>query len=128
MKLSREQRFILFSLGICYVEANKRLRDRAVQVSLSKKAFIDFVMGSGLAKKTERALYRNLEGLEERKFVSYRGKYLALTDKGQRVFSVINREITPYINVFGVIGKEEFFKHMKKARTILAQEESVKNY
>ena len=71
MKQSKVHSFILFSLGAWFEEANKHIEDKPLQVSISKKTFIELVMNAGIARKQERALYKNLETLEKKKLISY---------------------------------------------------------
>ncbi|MBI4163578.1 MAG: hypothetical protein HY512_01835 [Candidatus Aenigmarchaeota archaeon] len=118
MKLAEKQRFILFVLGKIYDEANRKLKDRILEVSVSKSAFIEVVMGGGLAKKKERALYKNLESLEKSKLISYENKVLKLTKKGQSVYSQIDKDLAPYVEILKVIERENVLKFTSKAKTI----------
>ncbi len=117
MKLSEKQKFILFVLGKLYEESNKRLKERILQVSVSKSAFIEIVRKGGLTEKGERALYRNLEDLEKSGHLSYENKILKLIKKGEKEHSKISRELSPYLNIIKVIETENLVKLTKKART-----------
>ena len=64
MKTTKTQNFILFTLGKWYEEANKKIKGKPLEVCISKKTFIELVMKAKIAKKLERALYKNLETLE----------------------------------------------------------------
>ena len=56
MKATSVQKFILYSLGSWIEEANKRIVDKQLQVSISKALFIEMVRNAGLAEKQKRAL------------------------------------------------------------------------
>ena len=116
MPLKEKQRFMLFVLGKLYEEANSKLKGRLLEVSVSKSAFIEIVKKGGLTKKGERALYKNLEGLEKSKMISYETKILKLTEKGLNFYSQINKELAPYINIIKIIESENMLKLTSKAR------------
>ena len=116
MKLSEQQKFILFALGKCYQKCNQDLNERILQASISKSAFIEIVNKAGLAKKKERALYKNLESLGEARFISYENKNLALTKKGKKAFDRLNKDLQPYTNLIQIIQSEDLLKLTKKAR------------
>lgn len=118
MGLAEKQKFILFVLGKLCEVANKNLKEKILQVSISKSAFIEIVKKGGLAEKGERALYKNLEGLEKYGFVSYENKILKLTNKGSKEYSRINRQTTPYLDIIKIIEAENLVKLTAKARTI----------
>ncbi len=117
MSLSEKQRFILFVLGKLYDEANKKLRDRVLEVSVSKSAFIEVVMRGGLTKKKERALYKNMESLEKSKLISYENKILKLTKKGESLYSQIDKGLAPYVEIIDSIEKQNLLKFTSKAKT-----------
>ena len=56
MKLSEQQKFILFALGKCYQKCNQNLKGKMLEASISKSAFIEIVGKAGITKKQERAL------------------------------------------------------------------------
>ena len=116
MKLSEQQKFILFALGKCYQKCNQDLNERILQASISKSAFIEIVKKAGLTKKKERALYKNLESLGEARFISYENKNLALTKKGKKAFDRLNKDLQPYTNLIQIIQSEDLLKLTKKAR------------
>ncbi len=117
MKLPEKQKFILFVLGKLYDVANKKLKGRLLEVSVSKSAFIEVVMGGGLAKKKERALYKNMESLEKSKLISYESKILKLTKKGESLYNQIDKSLAPYVEIIGLIEKENLLKFTNKAKT-----------
>lgn len=103
MGLSKEQRFILFVLGTCRAELDSRVRDKPLDFALSKSAFISLVRNASIVKKKDRALYKNLEGLEKSKLVSYSGRDLRLSSKGLRVFSQLEKEILPCVRALELV-------------------------
>ncbi|MEM2916330.1 MAG: hypothetical protein QXT19_03170 [Candidatus Woesearchaeota archaeon] len=122
MRVTRVQAYILFALGTCYEECSKRFAGKPMAVSMSKVAFIELARKANITAKKERALYKNLEALEDLKLISYENKNLALTEKGQRVFERIKKDLMPYINVKGVLTSDHVLNYTTKAQTILKGE------
>lgn len=119
MKSTKTQNFILFSLGKWYEEANKKIKGKPLEVCISKKSFIELVTKASLAKKQERALYKNLETLEKKKFISYKNKELMLTKKGKKLYDKLNKEISPYLNLYDKLKSKSPTSYTKKVQTIL---------
>ena len=117
MRLTDNQRFVLFVLGKIYEESDKRLKDRLLQVSISKSAFIEILKKGGLTQKGERALYRNLEDLEKSRHISYENRFLRLTKKGNSIYNKIVGQLEPYLNIIKIIEQKNPIKLTKKART-----------
>lgn len=118
MRVTRVQAFILFALGTCYAECSKRFSGKPLAVSLNKVTFIELARKANIAKKKERALYKNLESLEQLKLITYDKKNLALTKKGQKLYERVKSDLEPYINVRGVLAND-VLKYTTKAQTIL---------
>jgi hypothetical protein len=121
MRATKVQAFILFALGTCYAECSRRFADKPIAVSMNKVAFIELARKANIAKKKERALYKNLEALEQLKLVSYDSKNLALTDKGWKLYERIRNDLEPYISVKGVLN-DDLLKFTSKAQTILKRD------
>ena len=119
MKTTKKQNFILFTLGKWYEEANKKIKGKLLSVCISKKIFIELVMKAGIAKKHERALYKNLETLEKKKLISYDNKVLALTLRGKKLFEKINNQISPYINLYDKLKSKDPTTYTRKVQTVL---------
>jgi len=117
MKLTEKQKFILFVLGKLHEETNKKLRDRLLEASISKSAFIEIVKKAGLTEKGERALYKNLEDLEKSRHISYENRFLRLTKKGNSIYNKIVGQLEPYLNIIKIIEQKNPIKLTKKART-----------
>ena len=113
MQLSPQQKFILFALGRCYEECNKRFRDAPLHVNMSKVRFIELARAAGMVHKGERALYRNLEGLQHKKLVSYNNRSLKLTERGQRHFQHLHQQMDPYVTVSLLLKSEDILKYSK---------------
>src|SRR3989338_1567678 len=118
MKLSEQQRFILFALGKCYQKCNQNLKSRMLEASISKSAFIEIVGKAGITKKKERALYKNLESLEKSKLILYENKNLKLTERGKKVFDKLNNKLYPYFNLTHVIDSTDPLKLTSKAKAV----------
>lgn len=117
MNLSEKQKFILFVLGKLYEESNRKLKEKILQVSISKSAFIEIVKKGGLTEKGERALYKNLEDLEKLNYISYENRILKLTKKGEKEYNKINKQLMPYFNIIKIIEAENLVRLTKKAKT-----------
>ncbi|MBU0615489.1 MAG: hypothetical protein KJ601_05320 [Nanoarchaeota archaeon] len=118
MKPTKVQKYILFTLGSWFEKANEKIKDKPLEVSISKKTFIGFAIKAGVAGKQERALYRNLELLEKSKLVSYSNSELKLTKKGEQLYTKICQELNPYLCVLSKLETENPIKYCKKVQTI----------
>lgn len=98
MSLSKTQLRILYSLGQCYRKLNQPYQDKPLTVFISKIAFIELLKQADFIQKQERALYKNLEFLEKKKFIEYNNKKIKLTQRGQRLFNRIEKEIKPFVD------------------------------
>jgi hypothetical protein len=119
MPLTKVGSFMLFSLGLCYSRFELRFADRHVALMISKADFIDLMQRAGIAHKKERALYKNLQDLEEKRYISYEHRTLALTKKGQKVFAKLQRNMMPYLEVAGILGSDDILRFVTKRQTIL---------
>ena len=106
MGLSKKHKFILYILYQFLREANKRLKDKPLEMSVSKIHFIKALKKTGIAEKSERALYRNLEILEKKKLIKYENKFLMPTKRGLKLFTAMHIEIFPFIHALKIIKKE----------------------
>jgi len=113
MGLSKQQAFVLFALGRCYEECDRRFADKPLVVNMSKKAFIGLARAANMVSKGERAMYKNLEDLEGKKLVSYDGKSLKLTERGNNHFQDLLGKVEPYIAVSMLLRSENVLKYAK---------------
>jgi predicted transcriptional regulator len=118
MKSTKTQRFILYSLGKWFEEANKKIKNTSLAVSISKTSFIELVLNSGIAKKQKRAIYKNLEDLEKRKLINYKNKEMELTKKGKKLFKEIKADLKPYIIVYKKLKEKSPTSYTKKVQTV----------
>ncbi|MBW2978342.1 hypothetical protein KY331_05850 [Candidatus Woesearchaeota archaeon] len=118
MKITNKQKFILYTLGKWYAEANNKLKGKPFHVMISKSVFIDVAKKAKMVKKKERALYKNLEFLEKKKLISYVNKNLSLTAKGKKLFDKLNEELSPYLNVTETLKKQNPLSYSRKAQTV----------
>ena len=119
IKATDVQKLILFTLGSWYLEAQRKFKDTPVSLTISKATFIDLIMRANIAGKQERALYKNLEGLEKNRYISYEDKSLALTKKGQKLFEKSYKELRPYINVIHVLKQKDPLSYSRRMQTKL---------
>lgn len=115
--ISQKKRFILFTLGEYYSEANKKLKEKDLLVSISKSVFIDLLMKTKIISKKERALYKDLEDLEATRLISYTNRVLKLTTKGKKEYNKIRKEIIPYLNLAKILNAAELYRLAKKSQT-----------
>lgn len=107
MKLTKTQRLILFALGKFYVSLNQPLIEKPVQVRTSKIAFIEHLLKSKIVSKQERALYKNLETLENKKLILYENRMIMFTESGLKELEKISKEIEHFIDL------EKYFQQEK---------------
>src|ERR1041385_5250000 len=113
--LKSHERFIFFALGRCQFEAKKRFEGKPLSVSMSKAAFIELARAAGMVAKSPRAVYRNLEELEKRKYVDYQTRSLILTERGQKAYEKILTELLPYFTV-AQIASNDVLKFTSKVK------------
>ena len=118
MGYTKVQRLMLYTLGKWFKEANKRVKGKHLKVSISKVHFIEVIKGSGVAQKQIRALYKNLEALEKKKLVVYNNKELEITNKGQKLFEEIKKELLPYIVVYKKLKGKSPISYTRKIQTV----------
>lgn len=117
MQLTPTHRFMLFTLGSWYLGANKKLKDKQLEVSISKAIFIGIIKKAGLVEKQPRAIYKNLEIIEKNKLIRYENKSLSLTKKGQKIFLKIYKENRPYMNVIKLLDEKDPLSYSKRIQT-----------
>lgn len=115
MSLTKTQQRILYSLGQCYQKLNQPFQDKPFKVFISKIAFIELLKQADFIKKQERALYKNLELLEKKKLLAYKEKKIKLTQRGQRTFNRIEKEIKPFVDI-----RDFWHQNPKTARQLQA--------
>lgn len=113
MGLSRPQAFVLFALGRCYEECDRRFADKPLVVQMSKKSFIELARAANMVSKGERAMYKNLEDLEAKKLISYDRKSLKLTERGEKRFQELLTKIEPYLSVSLLLRSEDVLKYTR---------------
>ena len=118
MKTTKVQNFMLFTLGKWFEEANKKIKNKSLKVSISKKTFIDLVKKAEFAKKKERALYKNLEILEKKKLIVYKNKELELSKKGEKLYLDIDKRISPFFKVYRKLQDKSPISYTKKLQTV----------
>jgi len=121
LKLSKEERYILYALGKSYESFNRQFSDKPLEVSISKVVFIDILISSKSVKKKERAIYKNLEALEKKKFIKYNEKELSFTKKGLNEFKSIDENIKNYTDLIEHIQNPRTISLHKKLQTKLKQ-------
>ena len=120
MKLNKQQKLVLYALGLSYKQFHNNFKDKPLDISVSKSAFIELAMKSNITSIKERAIYKNLEFLEQKKIVSYKNKSLALSQRGNKLFENLNKEVSPFLNLTETFNSQNILNFTKKARTVLS--------
>ncbi|MBU0457129.1 MAG: hypothetical protein ABH824_05760 [Nanoarchaeota archaeon] len=110
MKLTRTQCLILYSLEQFYQSINQPLIEKPVKLRTSKIAFIELILESKIISKQERALYKNLETLEQKKLIEYENRMIRFTDSGLSMLDKINKEVRQFVEV------ERYFINVDKPK------------
>jgi len=113
MALSKQQILVLYALGILHQRLSEKCSQHGLEACITKAAFIRLVRSIHLFKKKERALYKNLEILETRKYVSYEGKKLLLSQLGRKEFLRKTYHLAPFLQVQDVVEREDVLKYTK---------------
>jgi len=117
MELSKVHRLMLFTLGSWYAEAAKQLQGRPLDLAIPKGVYIKALIAAGIAGKTDRALYKNLEYLQSKRLISYDNKCLALTARGDRQFQAVSKDVAPYLDVLAVLKRHNPLSQAKAVQT-----------
>ncbi|MFH0701322.1 MAG: hypothetical protein V2A62_02710 [Candidatus Woesearchaeota archaeon] len=96
MALPQVEKLILYSLGQFYKVINQPLVKKPLTLRTSKITFIEWVLYSGIISKQERALYKNLESLEEKKLIKYDTHIILFTPKGLKELENIEKELKQF--------------------------------
>ena len=99
MKLTKTHRLILYALGQFYLQLNQPLKEKPLQLRTSKIAFITFLLHSGIITKQERALYKNLEMLEQKRLITYENRMIRFTNAGIFILKKIDKEIEEFLKI-----------------------------
>ena len=109
-KLTKTERLILFSLSQFYSSINQQLVTKPLRLETSKITFIELLLQSKFITKQKRALYKNLEILEDKKLIEYDNRMIKSTDSGLKMFQKIDREINQFVDI------KDYFKEIKKTK------------
>ena len=108
MKIAKNQRLILYSLSCFYKSINQPLISKPLQLTTSKITFIELLLG--VIGKKERAIYKDLECLEQKKMIEYDQRMIQFTELGLREVEKIDREIGLYVSI------EKHFQNAEKPK------------
>ncbi|HIH10896.1 TPA: hypothetical protein HA241_01785 [Candidatus Woesearchaeota archaeon] len=96
MVLNSSQKLIVYALSEFYNSLNQPLTEKPVHVRTSKITFIELLETAMIISAHKRALYKNIEFLEQQKYITYRNHMIAFTAKGLKELAKINKEIECY--------------------------------
>ncbi len=119
MRITNTQRLMLFTLGRWFEAAERHLSGKPLEIAVSKSTYIDFLLRINLAGKQRRALYKNLQVLERRKWIRYEHRELLLTPQGLKVYQTQNDSLSPYLNIISSLTEHQVAKNTKRLQTIL---------
>jgi len=126
MDLTPKEQVLVFALGIYLQDLKKKVDEPGLDVAIQKSVFIDFVLKTKLFEKKERALYQNLENLEEKKIISYPNKRIVLTEKGIREYYKVQHSVMPYLTVYATLQQVNIVKETRKVQTFFNFSEDEK--
>ncbi|MBW2968384.1 hypothetical protein KY362_07940 [Candidatus Woesearchaeota archaeon] len=92
MALTGIKKEMLFILGLFLSETGRKFGNAPLKISIPKVEFIDGIMKLNVVSKQKRAIYRNLESLENDKYIVYVERGLKFTRKGLAEFRRITKE------------------------------------
>lgn len=118
MELTPKEKLLIFALGIYLQDLKSRVESVNLDIAIQKSVFIDFVLKTKLFEKKERALYQNLENLEEKKIIAYPNKRIVLTEKGLKEYYKIQHAIMPYLTVYATLQQVNIVKETRKIQTV----------
>lgn len=110
MKITKTQRLILYSLGQFYRRLNQPLKEKPVKIRTKKITFIEMLIDSNILTKQERALYKNIETLENKKLINYDAKKVRFTEQGLKILDKIDQEIEQFVEI------KKYFKEAKRPK------------
>jgi len=122
MLLGKQEQFMLFVLVNYYRRLNAKYKNKPIKVVISKMAFIEFLLNLHLTDIKERAIYKNLEKLEKKKLIEYDNKIISITEKGFKMFEVIDKNIRPYFRAIHALKAHDPTKPTSKLRAVLKRE------
>lgn len=118
MDLTPKERLLIFALGIYLQDLKSKVESANLDIAIQKSVFIDFVLKTRLFEKKERALYQNLENLEEKKIISYPNKRIVLSERGIKEYYKIQHSVMPYLMVYATLQQVNIVKETKKIQTV----------
>lgn len=107
VNLSEKHQFILYSLYKYLTALNRRFENEPLEASMMKIDFIKLLLDLKIVEKSERALYKNLEVLEEQRYLKYESHFLKLTPKGLKLALKTEKEKLPYLKLWEQINKAD---------------------
>jgi hypothetical protein len=110
MRLTQVHKLILYSLGQFYSYLNQPLVEKPLTLRTSKITFIEHMLNSQSIGKQERALYKNIEFLEQNKLITYDQRMIRFTDLGLAELEKIKAEIKQFNDI------ENYFKNAEKPK------------
>lgn len=111
MKLSNVD-FTIFLLGLCYDQCSRMINPN-LQLQLRKCDFIRLARKAKLIDKSERAIYKNLEILQNKNYINYSNSRISLTRKGVKKFEIIDKKVRPFINLSNSLNSVDISKLLK---------------
>jgi len=104
-RLSEKHQFILYALYKYLTSINRRFENEPLEASMMKIDFIKLLLDLKIVEKSERALYKNLEILQEERYIKYEAHFLKLTNKGLKQILRIEDKMLPFWKLWEQINK-----------------------
>ncbi len=108
---------MLYTLGRFLEESSKRFEDTPLNIYVSKIEFIETILQLSIISKKERAIYKNLQELEDEKYIKYKNMDLSLSRKGLKAYKEITKSLVPYFHVTKKIIAGNLLQYRKRTQT-----------
>jgi len=113
MVLNSSQKLIVYALSEFYNSLNQPLTEKPVHVRTSKITFIELLETAMIISAHKRALYKNIEFLEQQKYITYRNHMIAFTAKGLKELNMHSNSGAEVLLKLADLGKKYKMKGPK---------------
>lgn len=127
MNLGKKTEFFLFTLGKFYSLYNEKLKIDILQITVSKRIFIDLVKKASITALSDRMIYRHLETMEKRKLIRYEHRKILFTARGKKQFFRIRGRFDGYYRLGEILSQKDISRLCSKSQTVFAGKENGKS-
>ncbi len=119
-KMHKSQQIVLFSLISYYDRMNRKFSEGHVAVYLSKAMFVAVFKQLNPISRETRTIYKILEFLEKKRYISYQGRRMKITPKARRFYDRKLKEMKPFMKLI-TTPDQVLFSTLKRAQTVLTE-------